>query len=218
MKNRLNILCLLVVLVLSFSVFQQVYFIAHAGMDGFRAGMDAAAQNSIEMEYKGINMRPLAFMPKTFGVYSDSIYNTVSQSNVPMHLNMVLVDLDAEQSLFEKLVDNLCNTLSIIAKIFAVVWFIKLIISINKKNIFCWANVRWLRKLGIAMIVAFVGNVIPLVMSAITINEIFANENYNLMLSGLVDSINLVLGLVSLIVAQIFALGLRMQEEQELTI
>lgn len=41
MKRRLNILCLLVMLVFCYSVFESAYYFSNAFMAGFRVGMNA---------------------------------------------------------------------------------------------------------------------------------------------------------------------------------
>lgn len=55
-------------------------------------------------------------------------------------------------------------------------------------------------------------------MALCNLREAFSLESYELILSDSVKVTNLLLGLISLIVAEIFAIGLKMKEEQDLTI
>ena len=52
----------------------------------------------------------------------------------------------------------------------------------------------------------------------IGIDTVFSLHGYELSLSELVSTTTLVLGLCSLIVGEVFAIGLKMKEEQDLTI
>ena len=51
-----------------------------------------------------------------------------------------------------------------------------------------------------------------------SLREVFALEHYALDLPDTVNITTLMLGLVALIVAEVFAIGLKMKEEQDLTI
>ncbi len=54
--------------------------------------------------------------------------------------------------------------------------------------------------------------------SYLGIDTVFSLHGYELSLSELVSTTTLVLGLCSLIVGEVFAIGLKMKEEQDLTI
>ena len=71
---------------------------------------------------------------------------------------------------------------------------------------------------GILLIVVFVCVLLPEYMALCNLREVFSLESYELILSDSVKVTNLLLGLISLIVAEIFAIGLKMKEEQDLTI
>lgn len=102
--------------------------------------------------------------------------------------------------------------------IFSVVFFAKLIIAINKSRIFDWKNVRRLRWLGAILILNFICSAFPAYISAYELSGVFSISGYSVNLSGLVSKLTLVLGLVALIVGEVFAIGLKMKEEQDLTI
>ena len=99
----------------------------------------------------------------------------------------------------------------------ALIIFVMLILSINKSQIFEWKNVRRLRWLGSLLIMSFVFFLIPQVVNYWGLKEVFALEHYIIAPLAL-QTTDLLLGLGCLIVAETFAIGLKMKEEQELTI
>ncbi|WP_373825022.1 DUF2975 domain-containing protein, partial [Bacteroides heparinolyticus] len=96
--------------------------------------------------------------------------------------------------------------------------FIRLIISINKSDIFNWRNVRRLRRLGVVLILGFCSVLAGAYMDLVSVREVFSLRGYDLSLSEMANVTTLVLGLCALIVGEVFAIGLKMKEEQDLTI
>jgi len=108
--------------------------------------------------------------------------------------------------------------LALVSGVWALVLFIRIVVAVNRSDIFNWRNVRRLRRLGILLIVGFVCVLLPEYLSLCSLREVFSLEAYDLTLSDSVKVTNLLLGLIALIVAEIFAIGLKMKEEQDLTI
>ena len=80
-----------------------------------------------------------------------------------------------------------------------------------------WKNVRRLRWLGVALLLNFISEAVPALMNDYELSSVFSLSGYSMETS--IDSVMLViLGLVSLIVGEVFAIGLKMKEEQDLTI
>ena len=103
------------------------------------------------------------------------------------------------------------------ASIYYLLVFIQLIVAINKSDIFNWKNVRRLRWLGVALLLNFISEAVPALMNDYELSSVFSLSGYSMETS--IDSVMLViLGLVSLIVGEVFAIGLKMKEEQDLTI
>ena len=102
--------------------------------------------------------------------------------------------------------------------IFAVLYFIRFIAKVNKGEIFSRRSIRRLRRIGILFTLGFLVSLFPTIYTYITVKEAFAIENYRILLFDMFNLLPLLLGLIAFMVAQIFALALRMQEEQELTI
>ena len=196
MKKRLNILCLLVMLVFCYSVFESAYYISSAFVDGFRAGMNHV--DNKEQFQKTNNKKTGEFVPAIYG--------------------KLVVSVNTPVNIWLKFITMMCNFIGIFTMIFSVVFFAKLIIAINKSRIFDWKNVRRLRWLGAILILNFICSAFPAYISAYELSGVFSISGYSVNLSGLVSKLTLVLGLVALIVGEVFAIGLKMKEEQDLTI
>ena len=193
MKRRLNILCLLVFLVFCYSVFNMGRDFGH----GFSEGMKISHSGNQSVE-QAINFRIATLMPKDFSSFKDSVYNEKTGSYVPV----------------AQVISGLLAVFAIIA---STVLFIQLIVAINKSDIFNWKNVRRLRWLGVALLLNFISEAVPALMNDYELSSVFSLSGYSMETS--IDSVMLViLGLVSLIVGEVFAIGLKMKEEQDLTI
>jgi hypothetical protein len=106
----------------------------------------------------------------------------------------------------------------VVAGIWAIVLFIRLIVAINKSDIFSWKNVRRLRRLGTLLLASFAFQLFSTLLNLHYLEKVFAMEGYSISYTDMVSAEPLLFGLSALIVAEIFAIGLRLQEEQELTV
>jgi hypothetical protein len=100
----------------------------------------------------------------------------------------------------------------------AIITFIRLIVNINHAQIFAWRNVKLLRKLGFQLLGIYLLVVVMVITDCMAASQTIEIAGYapNWMI-GFTNS-NLLLALISLLVAEVFAMGLRLQEEQDLTI
>lgn len=220
MKRRLNILCVIVMLVLSYSVLQTGYYF----FIGAKAGVEAVVeQPDISTQKDLMNMKYISLVPESFSIsagtlFQDSVYNEKSGEYVPVTYASMLVSVDSHPAKWEMIAEKALTFLQMGMYIWAIVLFIRLIISINKSDIFKWKNVRRLRRLGIALIIGFSCSFLTAYISFRSVDTIFSLRGYNLEVSEIVSSTMLVLGLSALIVGEVFAIGLKMKEEQDLTI
>lgn len=95
---------------------------------------------------------------------------------------------------------------------------LRLVIAINRSEIFSWNNVHRLRKVGTLLLLGFLLQGAQLWLLFHRLDDVFAMQGYSLSLREAITLSNLLLGLVALIVAEVFAIGLKLKEEQELTI
>lgn len=230
MKRRLNILCVVVMLVLCYSVVESAYYMGMGISLGAKTGIEAAQETKNDDKLKQhnaynelTNMKYIALMPRSLNckvkdLLCDSIYNTKTGTYVPAAYSTLAVSVQTEESVGSKILSGLLGFVHLVSIVGAVVFFIKIIVAINRSNIFNWRNVRRLRLLGILLIVGFGCSWLAEYLSLCNLREVLSLQNYDLTLTDIVDVTNLVLGLTALIIAEVFAIGLKMKEEQELTI
>ena len=158
MKKRLNVLCVIVMLVLGYSVFETGYYFTI----GLRAGFDAARHEqtvSPEQLDRLSNMRYISVMPDGLdgwkGLFVDSVYNEKSASHIPVTYSSLLVGVDTQSDAKLMWARALLSLLLIALYLCALEQFVRLVVAINRGAIFGWRNVRRLRHIGIALIFSF---------------------------------------------------------------
>lgn len=85
-------------------------------------------------------------------------------------------------------------------------------------EIFTWKNVSLLRWIGMLIIGVFAVKWLVGLGGSYVTSQIFVLDGYAIDWFRSFDSVLLVLGVLSLIVAEVFAMGLKQREELELTI
>lgn len=230
MKRRLNILCVVVLLVLGWSVGKSLYYMYIAIEVGVEKGLEMArnADSTEELERSKdfealtnittVGLVPRVITEKAGTLMCDSVYNVKSGEFVPVAHGLLMVGLKTPKSLGVRVLAGLLSWVSLIAIIWALVLFVRIIVAINRSEIFSWLNVRRLRRLGLLLILEFGCTCLSAYLTLCSLREVFALEHYELDLPDTVNITTLMLGLVSLIVAEVFAIGLKMKEEQDLTI
>lgn len=218
MKRRLNILCLIVLLVLGYSIVEMTYYV---GM-GIITGLERGFNKEVSMQEKKemANLQLVYLLPDDFdgNLLTDSVYNEKSGTYVPASFGQMAVSVDTKPSVLSRIVTLLLVIADYVAIIWALVLFIRLIIAINRSDIFNWKNVRRLRRLGVMLIVSFGCALFIALLSVYNLKNVFAMPGYSLTMGDMVQITSLMLGLSALIVAEVFAIGLKMKEEQDLTI
>lgn len=217
MKKRLNILCVLILLILGYSVFESLYMIGVAAKSGIESGKHTK-MNAVQKVERIQHMKVIAVMSNDPVAFADSVYNEKTGEYVPAMYNRMIISMKTGTSTWQMMVMMVLAYLQLFVTVFAVTLFVRLIMSINRSNIFSWKNVRRLRKIGVSMILCFLCSAIPVWIASYQLSGVFAIKGYSSNLSELISTTNLVLGMVALIIGEVFAIGLKMKEEQELTI
>ena len=197
MKKRLNLLCAIVLLVLGWSVVVTGYYMVVGAAEGVRQGWnyakaehEAREQGRPVTEDAGemLHMKYISLLPPMLSdpdgkMLPDSVYNERTHSYIPAAYASLTVSIETRH----KWVGNLLSLLILAANIWALVVFIRLVISINRVEVEA-------------------------------VRDVLSIPHYELTTTDVVDRISLLLGLCALIVGEVFAIGLRMKEEQDLTI
>lgn len=231
MKKRLNILCAIVLLVLGWSVIETSYYFVLGAAKGAKAGYEYARQleeNPQAANHAEINrlqgITNIHVLPRAFrefdlnGWMADSVLNAKTGQYVPAMYYKMMISVKKPHNPVYSITNFLLSMLIIVANIWALVLFIKWILAVNRSDIFNWRNVRRLRLMGGLLLLSTACSVLTEYLSMRNLEQVFAMTDYELSLSGSISLSILLLGLCSLIVAEVFAIGLRMKEEQDLTI
>lgn len=221
MKKQLNLICVLIFFFLGLSLVPSIYTMGNAFVDGFNAGM-----SQVEKEYEqgttNVNAEVLTPMvlnlwPKSLATATDKVFNQKDQEWHPASQIKTLVWVKAKEIGWSRF----GGFLTLIALIFivkAIIQFYKLINAINHEVIFDWTNVRLLNRIGRNLLISFVLAQAYMLMNYWASTRLFELEGYVHNYWCDFQSMTLIMGLIALLVARIFAIGLRMKEEQELTI
>ena len=97
--------------------------------------------------------------------------------------------------------------LIIVAALVPFVCLIRFILNVNRKEVFVWENVNLLRLTGCGLVILAV---------AATGDELITGGSFVEVYDHIFDAS--LFGVFTLIIAEVFAIGLKLQEEQELTI
>ena len=220
MKRRLNLLCAVILLVLGWSVVMSGYYLFMGASLGVRAGWNyaEAMQNPDSVPAAHMedvlalkNMSYVSLVPDAFRgtgnattLLRDSVYNELEGRYVPACYATLLVSVEKSEAPWQGVVTGLASLVSTVAIVWALVLFIRLIVAINKSQIFLWRTFAcsWLAEY----------------INLCNLREVLSIPGYGLDLTDATNVGALLLGLCALIVAEVFAIGLRMKEEQDLTI
>lgn len=214
MKKRLNILCMMVFVVIGIGMMPLVY-----GMTlGAKAGLESAENGPHDLDAM-VNAESVRLMP--VGIHRlehGSIRNELTGEDVTVWPENILVSTAIEYPGWYDVARTASRVLAFAAILAVVVLFLKLIVRVNRGHVFEWRNVRLLRWLGWLQLVACIVVTALQIYGAGVVNGQFRVRGYAPDYFSYVSVLELMIGLVALIAAEIFAIGLKMKEDQDLTI
>ncbi len=212
MKKRLNILCVLVFVVMAIGTVPFAYAL---GL-GFVMGVEQGSTSS-EID-RMANAPQLYVMPHASRIDHATVRNAVDGKEVAVWPELVSVDLAVDYPGWYKPVNMFAQTLGVIAIAAIAVLFLKLIVRVNRGYVFEWRNVRLLRWLGALELAGSLMLTVMQMYGASIVSAQFRIKGFSTEYFSYISATELSIGLVALIAAEIFAIGLKMKEEQELTI
>lgn len=220
--NVINLLCALIIVILTGSIAMNLFVGIESFVYGFQAGYKAADEG-LDGDKNPVNVTifDVAFNPDTSRIYSTTDSITFQDGNrypLVMTRGMITVP-DKRVDPASSIVRLIVNLASIALFIALIVELIKFVIVINKGRYFEIKNLRRLQRFGVYLLVlAFLECV-----GGICDDIIFST--LNLKLDGYLLSTywsipwgNALMGLLALMLAQIWKKGIYLKEEQELTI
>lgn len=216
MKKRLNLVTFLIGIAVGISLWnfikKEFNDMSSSFMEGYSEGYN---RDNYSTHWESCY---LVLEPKEFSAMPDSVYNKKTGEWVPARVMETYVRVPIENRTGLEMLWLFPCIIALIVGFFMVVFnFIAMIISVNKSIIFDWINVKRLRRVGIGFILLFV------VVGGVNFyhnnmtSKLIEIENYNIITYSL-NGDYLMFGMIAFLIAEIFAVGLRLKEEQELTI
>ena len=216
MKKRLNLICLGIVL----AVLVSMSFLFSTFYYGFKAGIDAYEQGAAGVEKLDVTYKMIGTMPtdvitnETATAINEKDGSTVSILPFISMIGVPNEKADATDSIFLSLLDWMV----IICCIYAIVQFVKMIRNIHRNIIFDWANVKRLRWLGLSLILCFCCSLVTFAINNHLVSQVISLKDCDFSIAFQFSDPTLLIGFTSLLFAEIFAIGLRLKEENDLTI
>lgn len=216
MKKRLNLICLGIVLAVLVSMsflFSTFYYGFKAGIDAYEQG--AAGVEKLDVTYKMIGTIPTDVITnETATAINEKDGSTVSILPFISMIGVPNEKADATDSIFLSLLDWMV----MICCIYAIVQFVKMIRNIHRNIIFDWANVKRLRRLGLSLILCFCCSLVTFAINNHLVSQVISLKDCDFSIAFQFSDPTLLIGFTSLLFAEIFAIGLRLKEENDLTI
>ena len=216
MKKRLNLICLGIVL----AVLVSMSFLFSTFYYGFKAGIDAYEQGAAGVEKLDVTYKMIGTMPtdvitnETATAINEKDGSTVSILPFISMIGIPNEKADATDSVFLSLLDWMV----MICCIYAIVQFVKMIRNIHRNIIFDWANVKRLRRLGFSLILCFCCSLVTFAINNHLVSQVISLKDCDFSIAFQFSDPTLLIGFTSLLFAEIFAIGLRLKEENDLTI
>ena len=216
MKKRLNLICLGIVL----AVLVSMSFLFSTFYYGFKAGIDAYEQGAAGVEKLDVTYKMIGTMPtdvitnETATAINEKDGSTVSILPFISMIGVPNEKADATDSIFLSLLEWMV----MICCIYAIVQFVKMIRNIHRNIIFDWANVKRLRRLGFSLILCFCCSLVTFAINNHLVSQVISLKDCDFSIAFQFSDPTLLIGFTSLLFAEIFAIGLRLKEENDLTI
>ncbi len=211
MKSKINFICVLIFIALTASISLRVYESVTVSLQAMDL-MDKLDYNDDDV-FTVVTLKPNA---DTF--VADSIYNNKTESYIPIQHSEIITRSESQTgSAFLPPIVAIMLAI-IILMIYTLVCFVNLIKNINLTEIFSWRNVSLLRRIGVSTIGIFIANLLLSYTNLLQIQTEFSFTSYKIGFENNSDMLQIIIGLVCFLFAEIFAMGLKIKEEQDLTI
>ncbi|MDE6354974.1 MAG: DUF2975 domain-containing protein [Prevotella sp.] len=221
MKKRFNILTVTMVALVVFNIVCNLVYVSVACVDAVSQTYSHSREERIGVTDALENQQPvsLKLFPTDLVSSRHTVVNAKTGKEIPVDMGHVVAYVDKSEVPAWTYPAEVGLMLASAALWLATIWFfIKLVRNINRIEIFTWKNVSLLRRIGVLMLSAFAASYISGMISNYEAWSLVALDGYMIDWFHSFDTITLVIGFCSLISAEVFAMGLRHQEELDLTI
>ena len=215
MKKKLKLFCLLIFVVLVCDILSMSNVFITGFTSGMRHGMEKRDVKQIDpSNYCYISLLPAEISSQTAQTITDKATGK-SQQAWPTQLMVQKKEQTSTFSAIFKVVYTLVFGALAIAALVAFIYFVR---NINRNKIFIHNNIRLLRIMGWCLLTAGIIVTADGCYDTYVAQQSFSLSGYVVDYSSAADLSNILFGLFSLVIAEAFAIGLKMKEEQELTI
>ncbi|MBD5203247.1 MAG: DUF2975 domain-containing protein [Bacteroidales bacterium] len=218
-RISINILCILIIGILSISVLLPGYYLGSSFAEGMRMGYRMA--DSRENADVNINPVEVYFEPSSeLIVFPKDTITFDDGRRVPVIVKQAtILEEDRDVSAMPAWVSGICTLLSLVCLVLLIVEFVKFIININRGQIFVDANVRRLRRFGLYLLcIAFLGIVSGLAQESLVNSLELTLDGYRVSAYWSLPFSNILIGLLALLIAQVWSRGIMLEEELRLTV
>lgn len=215
MKKRFNIYCVLMMIIIIVSLVGTVisfFFGVFLGYSQSASGMENEKPYSVQM----VSLSPKSDKMLTFG---DSIFNAQTHETVGMAVHSASIQTSTELSSSPLMFVNAALAICLMVSLtWVLILFMKILKGVNRNEIFCEKLEKRLARCGWLIIISYFLKMSFSVIAYIEAEKCFAFENYDVTLGNVPSILTLLAGLGLLVVSEIFVMGRKLKEEQELTI
>ncbi len=217
MKTKLNLICLLVVAVMIADMWGG-WFEWNIGKNAANYESDIRKNGKSDLNQREVvDARMIQLLPVSEKQTAITVKNAVSGKDVNVWPMTLYVESDLYDSPGEWV-----NVLLLLVATIAILWalgaFIRFILRVNKNHFFDTTNVRLLRITGTALVLYASLASFWSIYDMVQDTRFFRLEGYSVDWLANIEYTPFILGLIAFVVAQVFAMAAKMQEEQELTI
>ncbi len=215
MKKKLNLFCALIFV----AIVCDLLAMSNAAVTGFSAGMKQGMEKRAIHETSLSNYCNISLLPVEINE-ANAVTMTGNSSGESREAwpTQLIVPMKEHVSPFVAMFKLLYTLALAVVGVAALVAFIIFVRNINKSIIFSRRNISLLRVMGWCLVAAGAIASADGCYDTYIAQQVFSLEGYVVDYSSAVNITSIIFGLFSLVMAEAFAIGLKMKEEQELTI
>lgn len=215
MKKKLNLFCILIFVVLAFDMF----IVLDVMFTGAMRGYDTAGKPGGSPRGKSYDYATLSLLPTEV---TDRTAKTVGPGSGGREYmawpTQLMVPADSCRTALSEPLAVTGGVVSLVLGIVALTSFVCFVRNINRREIFTRKNTAYLRRIGWCTIGAGALMTLHYCYDQYIVQQVFRLDGYVVDYSSSIYSEYILFGLFSLVMAEAFAIGLKMREEQDLTI
>ncbi len=215
MKKKLNLFCILIFVVLACDVLMM----SRVFMAGFASGMRHAEESNGRVEAMNYEYSTVSLLPTELTqANAQTLTDKVTGRRIQAWPTQMIVPKTATEGLGVTLFKLFYQLIFGALSGAALVTFILFVRNINKNRIFMPLNIRLLRVVGWCLLAAGVIATADGCYDIYEATQEFSLSGYAVDYGSAASISGIIFGLFSLVMAEAFAIGLKLKEDQELTI